>query len=97
MPATPLRRNTVYKSLHRPLTYLGIERKLFFAIGVTAMASFNLFNSFLAATVVFLAGAAFGYWATNEDPAFLRILARADRFKQRYDAAKQQVPALEIR
>ena len=91
------RRNIVYKSLHRPLTYFGIERKLFFCIGVTAAASFNLFNSFLAAAVIFLAGAAFGSWATNEDPAFLRILARADRFKQRYDAAKQQIPALEIR
>lgn len=97
MTAIPLRRNTVYKSLHKPLTYLGIERKLFFCVGVTALASFNLFDSFLAGAVVFLAGAAFGYWATNEDPAFLRILARADRFRQRYDAGKQQVPTLEIR
>ncbi len=97
MPATPLRRNTVYKSLHKPLTYLGIERKLFFFIAVAAVASFNLFSSFLAAVIVFAGGSVFGYWMTNEDPAFLRIVARSDRFRQRYDAAKQQVPAVEVR
>jgi hypothetical protein len=33
---------------------------------------------------------------TNSDPAFLRILARSERYKARYDAAKQGVPRVEV-
>jgi hypothetical protein len=33
---------------------------------------------------------------TKTDPAFLRILGRADRMKPRYDAAKQQIPNVEV-
>ena len=39
---------------------------------------------------------AFGHWVTNSDPAFLRILAKSERYKLRYDAAKQQVPRVEV-
>ena len=46
---------------------------------------------------VFIGGFAFGHWATNIDPAFLRILAKSERYKTRYDAAKQQVPRVEVR
>ena len=91
------RRNRVFKSLHKPLTYMGIERKVFFFIGVGSVATFDLFDSLLAGAVVFFGGAAIGYWITNEDPAFLRIIARAERLKPRYDAAKQQIHAVEIR
>ena len=91
------RTNRVFKSLHKPLTYLGIERSLFFMICVTAAACFNLFNSILAGAVVFVAGFIFGHWVTSSDPTFLRILGRADKFKSRYDAAKQQIPNVEIR
>ena len=37
--------NRVYKSLHKPLTYLGVERTLFFFVCVAAVGAFNLFNS----------------------------------------------------
>jgi type IV secretory pathway TrbD component len=87
----------VFKSLHKPLTYLGVERSLFFMVCVTAVGSFNLFNSILAGAVVFIGGFLFGHWVTNTDPSFLRILGRADRFKARYDAAKQQIPNVEVR
>ena len=43
------RTNRVFKSLHKPLTYLGVERSLFFMVCVTAVGCFNLFNSVLAA------------------------------------------------
>ena len=33
---------------------------------------------------------------TNSDPAFLRILAKSERAKLRYDAAKQHVPRVEV-
>ena len=90
------RRNRVYKSLHKPLTYLGVERTLFFFVCVGAVGAFNLFNSLLAGLALFIGGFAFGRWVTNTDPAFLRIIARSDRFKARYDAAKQTLPRVEV-
>ena len=94
---TTRRRNRIYKSLHKPLTYLGVERTLFFFVCVAAVGAFNLFNSLLAGTVVFLGGFAFGHWVTNTDPAFLKILARSERYKTRYDPAKQSFPRVEVR
>jgi type IV secretory pathway TrbD component len=91
------RANRVFKSLHKPLTYLGVERTLFYLISVSAVGAFNLFNSILAGIAVFIGGFVFGHWVTNSDPAFLRILAKAERYKARYDAAKQQVPMVEVR
>ena len=91
------RSNRVFKSLHKPLTYLGVERMLFYFVCVGAVAAFNLFNSILAGLAVFIGGFAFGQWVTNSDPAFLQILAKSERYKARYDAAKQQVPRVEVR
>ena len=54
--ATTRRRNRVYKSLHKPLTYLGVERTLFFFVCVAAVGAFNLFNSLLAGIAVFFGG-----------------------------------------
>jgi type IV secretory pathway TrbD component len=90
------RRNRVYKSLHKPLTYLGVERTLFYFVCVGAVGAFNLFNSLLAGMAVFIGGFVFGQWATNSDPAFLRILAKSERFKSRYDAAKFSIPHVEV-
>ena len=90
------RTNRVYKSLHKPLTYLGVERTLFYFVCVGAVGAFNLFNSLLAGVAVFIGGFAFGHWVTNSDPAFLRILARSERYKSRYDAAKQSIPRVEV-
>jgi hypothetical protein len=50
------RRNRVYKSLHKPLTYLGVERTLFYFVCVSAVGAFNLFNSVLAGLTVFIGG-----------------------------------------
>ena len=46
------RRNRVFKSLHKPLTYLGVERTLFYFVCVGAVAVFNLFESLLAGVIV---------------------------------------------
>jgi integrase len=81
------RTNRVYKSLHKPLTYLGVERTLFYFVCVGAVGAFNLFNSLVAGLAVFIGGYAFGRWVTTSDPAFLRILAKSERYKLRYDAA----------
>jgi type IV secretory pathway TrbD component len=91
------RANRVYKSLHKPLTYLGVERTLFFFVCVGAVGAFNLFNSLPAGLTVFAGGFAFGSWVTNTDPAFLRILAKSENYKARYDAAKQRIPHVEVK
>ena len=90
------RRNRVYKSLHKPLTYLGVERTLFYFVCVGAVGAFNLFNSLIAEVAVFVGDFAFGHWVTNTDPAFLRILAKSERYNVRYDAAKQSGPRVEV-
>ena len=95
-PSHCRRVNRVYKSLHKPLTYLGVERTLFYFISVGAVGAFNLFNSLLAGVAVFIGGYVFGHWVTTTDPAFLRILAGSERYKSRYDAAKQGSPAVEV-
>lgn len=91
------RRNRVYKSLHKPLTYLGVERTVFFFVCVAAVGTFNLFSSLLAGIAVFVGGFTFGTWVTNTDAVFLRILARSERYKSRYDPAKQIIPGVEVR
>src|SRR5207302_115507 len=83
------------KTLHKPLTYLGVERTLFFFVCVAAVGAFNLFNSLVAGLLLFAGGFAFGCWVTGSDPALLRILAKSERFNTRYDAAKQSAPRVE--
>ncbi len=94
--SSPGRRNRVYKSLHKPLTYLGVERTVFYLVCVLAAGTFNLFNSLVAGLIFFAGGYVFGYWVTNTDPAFLHILGRSERYKARYDAAKQAIPRVEV-
>jgi type IV secretory pathway TrbD component len=95
-PKQQRRTNRVFKSLHKSLSYLGVERTLFYFICVAAVRALNLFNSLIAGVAVFIGGFAFGHWLTNSDPAFLRILAKSERYKLRYDASKQQVPRVEV-
>ena len=92
----PKRKNRVFKSLHKPLTYMGVERSLFYLVCVGAVGAFNLFNSILAGIAVFIGGYAFGHWVTTSDPALLHILAKSEKYKLRYDAAKQSVPRVEV-
>ena len=93
---TSRRSSRVFKSLHKPLTYLGVERTLFYFVCVGAAGAFNIFNSLLAGVAVFIGGYAFGHWVTASDPALLRILAKSEKYKLRYDAAKQGMPRVEV-
>ena len=49
------RTNRVFKSLHKPLTYLGVERTLFYFVCVGAVGTFNLFISYSPASPYSLA------------------------------------------
>jgi type IV secretory pathway TrbD component len=78
----------VYKSLHRPLTLCGVERRLFFLALLVGVAAFNLFYSFLAGCTLFTVLYACARWSTTNDPQFLHALLRASQSRSRYDAAK---------
>jgi type IV secretory pathway TrbD component len=82
------RLNRVHRSLSRPLTILGAERKLFFFAMCLGAATFNLFGSLSGGVLMFflLYGAA--RWATKTDPQILRLLLSASKLKRQYDPMK---------
>lgn len=85
----PKRRiNTVYRAIHRPLTILGVERKLFFFAMCMGAATFNMLSSLLGGFLMFLLLYLAARWATNTDPQILRFLLSAAKFKGQYDPAK---------
>ncbi len=87
----------VYKALHRPLTVCGVDRRLFFLALTMGAATFNLFYSFAAGLLMFVALYVFALWSTKRDPEMLRILLSSSKFKRRYDAAKHERFVLEVR
>jgi type IV secretory pathway TrbD component len=86
--ANAKRINTVYRTLHRPLTMLGVERKLFFFAMCMGAATFNMLSSLLGGILMFLLLYLFARWATATDPQILRFLLTAAKFKAQYDPAK---------
>ena len=85
---------TVYRSLHRPLTVCGVDRRLFFLALLVGAATFNLFYSFLAGCLLFATLYAFAAWSTKHDPQMLQILFRSGKSRPRYDAARADGPEL---
>src|SRR5947209_4011375 len=79
----------VYRTLHRPLTIGGIDRRVFFLALLVGVASFNLFYSFAAGCLLFLAVYASALIGTRRDPQMLAIVLRSARLRTRYDAAKR--------
>ena len=80
--------NPVFRSLNRPLTILGAERKLFFFVLVMAASLFNLFSSLLGAIGMFFALYLFARWATRTDPQILRFLLNSTKIRTQYDPMK---------
>jgi type IV secretory pathway TrbD component len=83
-----IRFHRVYKSLNKPLTVWGAERRLFFLALVMGAATFNLFGSLLGGVLMFVSLFLLGRWATATDPQILRILLNSAKFKANYDPAK---------
>ena len=79
----------VYRTLHRPLTICGVDRRLFFLALLVGAASFNLFYSFAAGCLLFTLVYLVALGCTRRDPQMLAILLRAARLRVRYDAAKR--------
>lgn len=80
--------NKVHRSLSRPLTILGAERKLFFFAMCLGAATFNLLGSLLGGVLMFLLLYFVARWATQTDPQILRLVLSATRLRREYDPMK---------
>lgn len=80
--------NLVQRSLSRPLTILGAERKLFFFSMCLGAGTFNLLGSLLGGILMFLLLYFVARWATAADPQILRLLLRAAKLRTQYDPMK---------
>ena len=80
--------NPVQRSLSRPLTILGAERKLFFFAMCLGAGTFNLLSSLLGGLLMFLLLYFVARWATATDPQILRLLLHAAKLHSQYDPAK---------
>jgi len=87
MPS-PRRINLVHRSLSRPLTILGAERKLFFFAMCLGAGTFNLLNSLLGGVLIFVVLYFLARCATQTDPQVLRFLLTAATLRSQYDPMK---------
>ena len=81
--------NPVYKSINKPLTIWGVERRLFFVAMVMGAATFTCFSSLLGALLMFAMLYLCAKHATETDPQILRILMNSSKFKPQYDPLKR--------
>ena len=86
--ASARRVNPVYRSISRPLTILGAERKLFFFAMCIGAGTFNLLDSLLGGILTFLLLYWVARWATKTDPQILRLLLTSSRLRAQYDPSK---------
>jgi type IV secretory pathway TrbD component len=84
----PRRLTPVYRSISRPLTILGAERRLFFFAMCVGAATFNLLGSLLGGILMFLLLYLIARWATESDPQILRFLLTSTKLRTHYDPAK---------
>lgn len=82
------RTNPVFRSLNRPLTILGVERKLFFFALLMGAGVFNLMKTLLGGILMFLLLYFIGRWATRTDPKILRFFLNSGRTRSQYDPMK---------
>lgn len=80
--------NTVHRSLSKPLTILGAERKLFFFAMCVGAGTFNLLDSLLGGVLMFVLLYVVARWATKTDTQILRFLLTAPKLRTQYDPAK---------
>ena len=88
--------HAVHKALHRPLTYFGVDRRLFFLSLMMGAAAFNLFYSFLSGLLLFAGLYGGAWWTTGHDPQMLRILLSSSTFRSRYDPLKHALFVMEV-
>lgn len=87
--------NPVYKSINKPLTVWGVERRLFFLAMVMGSATFTCFSSLLGAILMFFALYLCAKHATTTDGQILRIVMNSSKFRAQYDPLKRDLYRLE--
>ena len=85
----------VYKSVNKPLTILGTERRLFFVAVMIGGATFNFFGSLVGGLCMFALLYCLARWTTATDPQFLRILLNSPKYRRQYDPGKLTYLAVE--
>jgi type IV secretory pathway TrbD component len=91
------RRNKVFKTMNRPLTILGAERRLFFVALICGGAIFTLMHSLLGGILLFVVGVMAARRTTKYDVEILRVLLNSAKFRRRYDPMKWQPVWIEIK
>jgi type IV secretory pathway TrbD component len=91
------RQNKVFKTMNRPLTVLGAERRLFFVALISGGAIFTLLHSLLGGILLFIMGVIAAQRATKYDVEILRVLLNSAKFRRRYDPMKWQPVLIEIK
>ena len=86
--ANSRRINPIYRSISRPLTILGVERKLFFFAMCVGAGTFNLLGSLLGGILMFLLLYFVARWASDTDPQILRLLLTSAKVRTQYDPSK---------
>lgn len=84
----------VYKSMNKPMTIWGAERRLFFLAAVLGSATFNFFGSLMSGLLMFIGLFLAARWATATDPEILRILLNSAKFRSHYDPAQFEASQL---
>ena len=95
-PSLERRVSPVFKTMNRPLTILGAERRLFFVALLSGGAIFSLLHSLLGGIGLFIAGMILARIATQHDAEILRVLFNSGRFRQRYDPMKEDTLQIHI-
>jgi type IV secretory pathway VirB3-like protein len=80
--------NPVFRSLNRPLTILGVERKFFFFALMMGAGVFNLMKTLTGGILMFLLLYCLARWATKTDPKMLRFIFNSAKTRTQYDPMK---------
>jgi type IV secretory pathway TrbD component len=80
--------NPVFRTLNRPLTILGAERKLFFFAAMMGAGVFNLLKTFFGGILMFLVLYILARWVTTTDPQILRFMLNSAKPRTQYDPLK---------
>ena len=83
-------RHPVYKAMIRPLTIMGVDRRLFFLALLLGAATFNLFYSLVAGLLIFAIVYGVACVCRSVDDQMLPILLRSFVSRSRYDAARYE-------
>ena len=84
------------RSLARPLTVMGCERRVFILAATVGAATFNVLDSLPAGLLLFVTGYAVGWLGTRRDPHMLQVARASANAKARYDPAKRPAAEAEI-